>query len=155
MHNQIWNHVTQMNKSFLCFLWGCPSSCAKLASEKTTFQWADYLPRYHVISIAIYNFDLFHPAQTMCKTRFGSQGVILDVFKQNHFSKYVNGTRDPLTFMPISISVFGTLPLASLSVDFFVNWSVPKNDDVFKGISLINFFSWHLDDLMTHNLVQN
>ena len=31
----------------------------------------------------------------MCKTRFDSLGMILNGFKKNHFSKNVNGTRDP------------------------------------------------------------
>ena len=35
-------------------------------------------------------------AQTMCKTRFGSQGVILDGFKQLLSSKYLNGTQGGL-----------------------------------------------------------
>ena len=55
----------------------------------------------------------------MCKTRFDSHGMILNVFfLKNHFSKYINGTRDPPSLqMPfqISILVFGTLPLKLLT----------------------------------------
>ena len=35
-----------------------------------------------------------YKAQTMCKTRFGSQGVILDGFLKKFEEKNLNGTRD-------------------------------------------------------------
>ena len=36
-----------------------------------------------------------YKAQTKCKTRSHSQGMILSVFLKNHFSEQVCGTRDP------------------------------------------------------------
>ena len=50
----------------------------------------------------------------MCKTRFDSQGMILNVFF-NHFSKYVNGTRDPTPIMAIDILNFIFLVISPLS----------------------------------------
>ena len=41
-----------------------------------------------------------YKAQTKCKTRFHSQGMILNGFYKNHFSKQVCGTRDPLETPP-------------------------------------------------------
>ena len=42
----------------------------------------------------------------MCKPRFDSKGMILNVFFLNHVSKYVNGTRDPSLFMANAILKF-------------------------------------------------
>ena len=53
----------------------------------------------------------------MCKTRFDSQRMILNGFKKNHFSKYVNGTRDPTPIMAndiLNFHFFGKSPLSGI-----------------------------------------
>ena len=52
---------------------------------------ANYLAMFIVTSTTIY---IKYKAQNKCKTRFHSQGMILNVFLKNHFS-CVGGTRDP------------------------------------------------------------
>ena len=45
---------------------------------------ANYLAMFKVISSTIYT---LYKAQTKCKTRFNSQGMILNGFQKNHFSE--------------------------------------------------------------------
>ena len=51
----------------------------------------------------------------MCKTRFDSQGMILNAFLKNHSSKYVKNTRDlPAPFMANAILNFHFLGILHL-----------------------------------------
>ena len=62
----------------------------------------------------------------MCKTRFGSQGLILDGFEAKKNEKNINGTRGPTPppswQMPLKISIFlFNLPLSHLFPPFDVD----------------------------------
>ena len=88
------------------------STCgAKNITFKSSYNWfkidihqqlrpltANYLAMFKVTSTTIYT---KYETQTKCKTRFNSQGMILNGFQKNHFSEQVCGTRDPLETPPL------------------------------------------------------
>ena len=74
----------------------------------------------------------------MCKTRFGSQGMILNGFKQKFFlEKKLNGTRDPPSpFKANSIKIFHFVFLILSLANRNCNQSLPV---MLCSLRLMNF----------------